>query len=588
MSAPPRPLEDDARPLVASVRGFLAEPQHRGVGWAHVFGGVLLALFLVQVVTGTLLALYYAPSVDSAWESVRYIEEQVTFGRVVRAVHHYAASAFVIALLVHMTQAVVYAAYKRPRRLLWIAGVFLLLLGLGFGFTGYLLPWDRKAYFGTEVGTAIPGSAPVIGPAIARLLRGGEEVSQLTLSRFYALHVIVLPLAVTAVAGVHVFLVRRLGVTPPWRRVGEGEDPAERAASGGEPFSPFQLARDLAAAALVVAVVVGLAVFVGAPALEAKADPGSESSAGYVPRPEWYFLGLQHLLRILPRGLQVLGTVGLPSLAVLFLIALPFLDRSVERSPRRRLRVIAAWAFLLGTAGWLTFAGHRAVKDEEARLAAAARAKASAPAEPVGPALPPGPPAGEDADAEPSPDLVAAGEKLHGALHCEGCHPAEGLEPRDFAPPLRFEGSRARRSWIATYLREPYRIRFEKAGIRPKNRHPDYKLTEEEAQALAAYLSTRRDDDLVPPGLFERGAAVTADMGREAFQKHECTHCHKSGEKGSGPDLTRIGSRLRPDFIVAQIHGPKKVNPKSKMFVGDDMSLEDARAIATYLLETFK
>ena len=167
--------------MVAVAAHFLSEPLPKGVSWPHTFGSVLLALIAVQVVTGLLLSFYYSPNSDAAHESVRYIEEQVVFGSLIRGVHHFAASAMVIMIFFHMARTFFYGAYKKPRQWTWVFGVTLLLIVLGFAFTGYLLPWDMKAYFATKVGINIGGLTPVIGAYLVKVLQGGREMSTITL-----------------------------------------------------------------------------------------------------------------------------------------------------------------------------------------------------------------------------------------------------------------------------------------------------------------------------------------------------------------------------------------------------------------------
>ncbi|MFQ5748722.1 MAG: cytochrome bc complex cytochrome b subunit [Planctomycetota bacterium] len=185
-------------------------------------GGLLLALFSVQVFTGLLLALYYSPSASEAWESIQFIEERVRAGSIIRGMHHFAAWAFVVLLVVHMGRTFLWAAYKGPRRWTWVVGCLLFFCILGFGFTGYLLPWDMKAYFGTRVGVEIAGSAPVLGPMVRKFMAGGASVGPLTLPRFYAAHVILLPLVTLFLIGIHLMLIRLHGMTPFWRKEREG------------------------------------------------------------------------------------------------------------------------------------------------------------------------------------------------------------------------------------------------------------------------------------------------------------------------------------------------------------------------------
>ena len=195
-------------------------PTMRGpVAWLYTLGSATFLLFVVQIVTGMLLAMNYVPSPDHAYDSVRFINEQAFLGRVIRGVHHWGASVMVVFVVLHMLRVYLMGAYKYPREATWMAGVLLLLLVLAFGFTGYLLPWDQKAYWATVVGTNIAAQAPVAGPFILKLLRGGEEMGAAALSRFYAMHVLVLPIVTVLLIGAHLFLVVWHGISePPERR----------------------------------------------------------------------------------------------------------------------------------------------------------------------------------------------------------------------------------------------------------------------------------------------------------------------------------------------------------------------------------
>ncbi|MBI2340808.1 MAG: cytochrome b N-terminal domain-containing protein [Deltaproteobacteria bacterium] len=187
----------------------------KGVGWPYVLGSVSLFLFTLQVVTGILLAMNYSPSPEHAHASVAYIMQKIPMGKVVRGLHHWGASFMVVAVTLHLLRTFFYGAYKYPRELTWITGLFIWLLVLGFGFTGYLLPWDQKAYWATMVGTNIASQAPLLGPAIAKVLRGGEALGAVTLTRFYAFHVLLLPALIVLLLAVHLCLVVRLGISAP-------------------------------------------------------------------------------------------------------------------------------------------------------------------------------------------------------------------------------------------------------------------------------------------------------------------------------------------------------------------------------------
>ncbi|MEJ2709198.1 MAG: cytochrome b N-terminal domain-containing protein [Anaerolineales bacterium] len=183
------------------------------VNWWYTLGSATLFLFVLQAVTGIFLTVYYVPSPDHAYESIQYIMTGVTFGWLIRGIHHWGATLMVITVFLHMLRTFYMAAYKYPREFTWITGVILLLTTLGMGFTGYLLPWNQRAYWATTVGTEIPGTAPLIGPLIERILRGGTELSAVTLARFFSMHIWFLPAIILLVLGTHLYLVVRIGIS---------------------------------------------------------------------------------------------------------------------------------------------------------------------------------------------------------------------------------------------------------------------------------------------------------------------------------------------------------------------------------------
>lgn len=328
----------DERLGVAAIgRALFARKIPAGTGWIYTLGSITLFLFVLQLATGTLLATSYAPTPDHAFDSVRYITEDAPFGSFLRGLHVWGATVMVVAVLLHALRTFVTGSYKFPRELTWMSGVLLIMLVLGFGFTGYLLPWNQKAYWATQVGTCLAEQVPLLGPAIARLLLGGDELGPQTLVRFYAIHVLVLPAIVVSLIAAHLFMVVRQGISAPPRR-GEAtaiaSDRAEdrqralaeyaRQKDGGRSFYPYTLAKDAVAIFLVFALVALLAWHF-APEVGEIADAAETS---FNPRPEWYFLWLFQFLKYFPGNLEVLGAVVLPAMGFALLFALPFLDRS--------------------------------------------------------------------------------------------------------------------------------------------------------------------------------------------------------------------------------------------------------------------
>ncbi|MBA3347683.1 MAG: cytochrome b N-terminal domain-containing protein [Actinobacteria bacterium] len=224
--------------LVGGVKYFLFRKVPRDIGWFHTLGSATLTAFIVQAVTGVVLAMYYKPDPDKAYQSIEFITNDLTLGWLVRGMHRWGASVFIILMFFHMARVFLFGAYKYPRELNWIVGVLLLALGMAEGFTGYLLPWDQTSYWATVVGININATAPFLGPFIAQFLQGGAAIGSDTLSKFYSLHMLVLPGAIAGLIGLHLYLVIRLGVTPaPWSSDAEreraGDAPKQATASSG-------------------------------------------------------------------------------------------------------------------------------------------------------------------------------------------------------------------------------------------------------------------------------------------------------------------------------------------------------------------
>src|SRR5262245_3578594 len=213
---------DERIDLAGLKRGLLTREVPDRLTWWHTLGSATLAVFVVQVVTGSVLAVYYAASPDHAYDSVQFIEREVASGQLIRGIHHWAASAMVLLVFAHMLRVFASGAYKYPREINWLLGVGLLAIVLGFGFTGYLLPWDQKAYWATQVGTSMAGTAPFVGSLMVSVLRGGAQLGAATLTRFYAVHVLWLPVLLGVLVLVHLALVIRQGIAPRPRDLEQG------------------------------------------------------------------------------------------------------------------------------------------------------------------------------------------------------------------------------------------------------------------------------------------------------------------------------------------------------------------------------
>lgn len=301
-------------------------PIHRHSIW-YYFGGMTLFLFGVQVGTGILLLLYYRPSAETAFESVQFIVTEVQFGWLIRSVHSWSANLMIGTLFIHMFSVYFMRSYRRPREVTWLSGVLLLLLAVGFGFSGYLLPWNKLAFFATKVGTEIAGVVPLVGRPMLRFLRGGEDVTGATLTRFFGFHVAVLPAITTVIIGIHLALVQKHGMSVPPSL--EGKDLKKMK------FIPGFFLRDLIGWVLAIGVLAALAsIFPWE--LGEKADAFASAPTGI--RPEWYFLFMFQTLKLIPAKVlffdgEVLGILGF-AVGGLLLFIVPFFDDPAK--PRRR------------------------------------------------------------------------------------------------------------------------------------------------------------------------------------------------------------------------------------------------------------
>jgi len=355
----------DARlQLRETVMPMLKHPIPSGaagpMGWWYVFGSASMTLLFLQIFTGIGLALVYVPSADKAYESLQYLNYEQPWGWFLRALHYWSGSAMTLMVFVHMTQVFLHGSYKFPRELTWIVGVGLLFLTLGMMFTGQVLRWDTDAYWGIGVGASMAGRVPGLGPTIVRLLLGGPVIGADTLSRFFTLHVFVIPALLLVTLGMHLWLVLKCGISAP-PIAGQPVDPKtyhaeyEKELEKGEPFLGPAMMKDAFFSAFVVIVVVVLSAYVGP---KGPSDPPDPTLAGANPRPDWPFLWLFGLLSLSPPSMETFIILVMPLVLIVGLLAVPLVSRRGERAPSRRpvavLSVIVIWT----TLGILSYEGH--------------------------------------------------------------------------------------------------------------------------------------------------------------------------------------------------------------------------------------
>ena len=506
--------------LPTAIHTFLYEDIPASSGWHQVFGSVAIFLFLVQAFTGALLAFNYAPTPGDAYNSLRYILVEVTAGPLMRGLHHWGASMMIVVVVLHMVQVFLYGAYKKPRETTWMVGVVLLLLTLAYGLTGYLLPWDNRAYWGTVVTTKIAAQAPLLGPYLTRLLGGEDQIGVVTFARFFGLHVLLLPPATAFLVALHVYLVRKHGVAPA---PGDESRPPKK-------FYPEQVLRDTVAIFIAFAILFTMSVAVRVP-LEQLADPTDTS---YIPRPEWYFLFLFQMLKVFKGPLEVVGSVVLPGLAVLALILVPFIDRRAMIKVTRR--TFAAAVVILAAIGWTGLT-----------VAAVVTTPKEAPEAAVDYSLP--------TDWVQLSPQEMAGVGYFRQENCATCHSFTDKESR-IGPDLAKTSIHRNAAWMIEHFKAP-------ARVRPGSVMPPIQLNDSQLNTLAAFLLKLNPENATAvssaPDFVVNGAMVFVSQG--------CGGCHRVNGTGIavGPSLNGLSERRARSWVEEHFLDPPKLSPGSIM-----------------------
>jgi ubiquinol-cytochrome c reductase cytochrome b subunit len=344
--------------LAAPIREISEHPVPRNTAsWWYVFGSAALVIFILQIVTGILLALVYVPSGAEAWSSLQTLNHDVALGWFIRALHGWGSNFMVAIVLIHMVQVFLFGAYKFPRELTWIIGVFLLLMTLGMAFSGQVLRFDQDAYWGLGIGASIASHVPVLGPAIVRLMLGGPIIAGATLSRFFALHVFVIPGMLIGFVCLHLLMVLKLGINE-WpmpgrvvRRSTYANEYHELTKTDGAPFVPYAIWKDLFFAASILLAVAACAVYFGPFGPTGIPDPTIIQTA---PKPDYFFLWLYALLSLLPPSMETPALLVGPVVAIVALLLLPFLSGEGEKSWRRRPIAVLSVLLIAVTLGTFT------------------------------------------------------------------------------------------------------------------------------------------------------------------------------------------------------------------------------------------
>lgn len=524
--------------LETAVKHFLYEEIPASAGWHQVFGSVAMFIFLTQVFTGAMLAFNYAPTPGEAYNSLRYIVTELTGGSIIRGLHHWGATVMIIVVVMHMIQVFLWGAYKKPREATWMVGVILFMLTLAFGLTGYLLPWDNRAYWGTVVTTQIAGLAPGAGQYVQRLMGAESGVGVVTFARFYAMHTLLLPLAMIGIIAFHVFLVRKHGVAPA---VGDNL-PKKK-------FFPEQVYKDTIAIFVTFLILFVLAVAVKVP-LGRLADP---TDTTYIPRPEWYFLFLFQLLKFFEGKMEVVGAVILPNLAIVALFLVPFIDRGKVIAVTRR--TMAMGVVVIAAIGWTTLT-MGALKDTPATVEDVTSAEQGSPAE----------------WASLSPEELA-GIGYFRKENCASCH-AMGTPDAKAGPDLSKVAIKRDASWMIEHFKSPQ-------SLRPGSQMPAIHLPDAQLNALAAFL-LKLNPQNVTALMSAPDAAVEGAM---VYQQNRCGSCHQVNGVGMklGPPMNGLSKRRDRKWVEGHFTEPQKFSPGTVM-PPYRFSPQEMDRVTTYLL----
>ena len=401
--------------FISMAQDFLTEDVPGGASYWYVFGSATLFAMILQITTGIFLTFWYAPSAATAWESTRAIYLN-PFQHFVLSLHYWGSSAMIALVFLHLLQVVIFGAYKSPRELQWVVGVLLLLVTLVLGLTGYLLPWDMNAYFASQVSLNITGTAPIAGPFIQQLAQGGGVMGTETINRFFGLHVWLMPAALVALVGAHLAIFRHNGPAGP-----VVDDPRTLKKPGR--FWPDQMFMDTVASFFVFLLIIFLS-FISPPFLDQKADP---TVALFVPYPAWYFLSLFGLLNLFPPQLDTVATIYIPTLFLLVVLAIPWIDRSMTRSFGSRKGVLWGLAIVTLVIVGLSMQSQFSIMGKQA-----AGPPALSEAQILAPAQAAATPAASSSS--------SASSATHGASvfsqNCSSCHGAQGQGMPGTFPPL--------------------------------------------------------------------------------------------------------------------------------------------------------
>jgi len=539
--------------LITFFSEFLHEEIPGGTRFSYTLGSACLFLLTIQIITGIWQCFYYVPTIDYAYSSLNYLRLQVPFGWLIHGIHYWGGTLFTIIVGLHVLRVFIWGSYKKPREMVWLVGIVLILLTAGFMFTGPVLPWDKVGYWAGQVGIGIAGSVPVVGSFMQNLLQGANKMGQMALLRMYVLHVAILPALIGGFVMLHLIAFRTYGESGPW-------DGKKRKSVGY--FWPEQIFKDVLITFLIFLLLVYLSAFFPAP-FYGLADP---MDTLVTPKPAWSFLFLYQILKFFPGPLEPLGTAGVPLMIVLLLASLPFTDKSPEKNPFKRGFVILSGFAFVGMILYLTWLGYiyrspaeLAQMDQPNRTMVALTNKK----------LP---------DLNLLKTMAAAntntkitGEQLFKTLGCTECHTTTGLAGNKQGPDLVMaKGNNRTHEWLRNQIIAPQ-------SHNPRTIMPPYaQLSDQNINLLISYLESLTPKEIVaappPPALAAAGAPedTLIKYGEQLFNAQGCIQCHTVQGRPSnktGPDLIMAIKKDMPskDWLKIQLMTPQAHNPLSVM-----------------------
>jgi ubiquinol-cytochrome c reductase cytochrome b subunit len=554
-------------PFKPVIKWSLEEEIPGGDTFWYSFGAATLFVFVIQVVTGIWQLFYYVPTVDYAYQSVSYLRYQVPFGWFIHGLHYWGSNAFIVMVSIHLLRVFIWGAYKSPRQLTWLVGVFLLILVLAMSFTGALLPWDELGYWAAEVGTSIAGTFPIIGFFIKEFMRGGAAMNQMTLSRFFIAHVAILPGILGALIVFHVVAFRQFQSVGPWNE-------KKRKKTGY--FWPQQVLKDLIIISILFVLMVCLSAFWPAQV----SGPADALDDSIMPKPEWQFLFLYQFLKLFKGRWEPVGTTGVPLVLFLILFLLPFYDRNKKRNPLDRpfamlgCFALIVWLFVYTIMGYYSNPG----AGITAQVTVSSQASAS----------------------------VKTGADLFSSQGCIACHKVNG-QGGNIGPNLSNIGSQGLSDqWLITQIRDPkahdpstampsfsslsdQQVKnlvdfLQSMGGSPSASQPSSQQSKSSIEPNTAPAKTISTNEPSVPSQNQNASLIS--QGKTLFSTQGCIGCHTINGTGGdiGPNLSDEGSKeVSEEWLMIQIKDPKKHDPSSIMPSFGSLNDEEVKSLVTYL-----